>query len=166
MYVDYEYYKNLYGSDAASEIEFNRLSWDACKKMDYYTTGVDGVKKLQVAFPVEDYSVEAVKRCTCSLIELLKKIEQAESNMQSASGYIQREDGSYQGKVVSSVSAGNESISYSAGSSNNKTLFEKALTDEKVKTMLFRDMIVEYLSGTVDANGVNLLYMGIYPYVR
>lgn len=162
-YADYEEYKALYGPMSVPENDFNRLSWDACKKIDYYTTGVDGVKKLQIAFPTEEYSAQAVKRCVCELIHILKIIEQAENNMQSASGYIQREDGTYQGRVITSVSAGNESISYSANSNGNKTLIEKALSDEVVKKKLFQDTIKEHLSGTVDANNVNLLYMGPYP---
>ena len=36
MYVDYEYYKALYGSDAVSESEFNRFFWDAFKKIEHY----------------------------------------------------------------------------------------------------------------------------------
>lgn len=162
MYVDYDYYKALYGTNAVEESVFNRFSWDACKKIDYYTTGVDNVKKLQVAFPTDDYDAESVKRCVCALIELFNNIDQAEINVRKATGYVQKEDGIYQGKVVSSVSAGNESISYSTGS-GNATLVDKALTDKAVREQLFRDTVKEYLSGVTDANGVNLLYMGQYP---
>ena len=44
-------------------------------------------------------------------------------------------------------------------------MISKALVDFAVKEKLFRDTIREYLSGVSDANGVNLLYMGVYPYV-
>ena len=64
--------------------------------------------------------------------------------------------------MISSVSAGNESISYSVG---NATMIDKALSDPTVKEKLFRDTIREGLSGVTDANGVNLLYMGVYPRV-
>lgn len=165
VYIDYEYYKALYGDNAIPEMDFNRLSWDACKKLDNTTTGVDNVKKLKVAFPREEDDAITVKRCACELVSILYKLEQAEKTMQSAKGYVQREDGSLQGKVVSSVSAGNESISYSAnGGSNTATLFDKALADKAVQEQLFRDTITGYLSGVADANGVNLLYMGRYPY--
>lgn len=164
MYVDYDFYKKLYGSDAMSESEFNRFSWDASKKIEHYTTGADGVKKLQVAFPTDDNGVESVKRCVCVLIDLMSNIKQAEQNLRSATGFIQKEDGTVQGKVITSVSAGNESISYSAKTSNT-TLVEQAVSDRKARDQLFTDTIRDYLSDVTDSNGVNLLYMGIYPYV-
>lgn len=164
-YVDFDYYKTLYGDKTIPETDFNRLSWDACRKIDYYTTGVDGVKKLKVAFPTEIDDIEAVKRCVCALIELINNINQAEDNKKKAAGYVQREDGTFQGKVVSSVSAGNESISYSALGNNNATLIDMAITDRTVREQLFYDTVKKYLSGVTDANGVGLLYMGTYPYV-
>ena len=163
MYVDYEFFTKLYGSDAVPHTDFNRFLWDACKKLDYYTTGADGVKKLQVAFPTDDNGVESVKRCVCALINLMKSIDQVEQSLRSANGFIQKEDGTVQGKVVSSVSAGNESISYSVKTSNT-TLIEQAVSDREVREQLFADTIREYLSGVGDSNGVNLLYMGAYPY--
>ena len=164
MYVDYEFYKKLYGSDAVSESEFNRFSLDASKKIEHYTTGADGVKKLQVAFPTDDNGVESVKRCICALIDLMSNINQAEQNLRSATGFIQKDDGTVQGKVITSVSAGNESISYSA-KTNNTSPVDEAVSDRTKREQLFADTIREYLSGVLDANGVNLLYMGTYPYV-
>lgn len=163
-YVDYEYYSSLYGENAIPEADFNRLSWDACRKIDYYTTGVDGIKKLKQAFPVDEENAEAVKRCVCKLIELANRIELANKRVSDAQGYITREDGSLQGKVVTSVSAGNESISFSANAgSSNATLIDKAITDKAVQEQLYRDTVRECLSGVTDANGIGLLYMGKYP---
>lgn len=166
MYVDYEYYKSLYGNKAISEADFNRLSWDSCRKLDIATTGIDNIKKLKVAFPVDEDDAEAVRQCACKLIEIATAIEQAEENARSAQGYITREDGSLQGKVVSSVSAGNESISYSVsgGSSSASTLIDAVLTDKSAQDQLYSDTIRDYLSGIADANGVSLLFMGRYPY--
>ena len=164
MYVDYEYYKSLYGFVAVSESEFNRFSWGASKKIEHYTTGADGVKKLQVAFPTDEESQEAVKRCLCALIELTSNIVKAENNAKANTGYFEREDGTLLGKVITSISAGNEKISYSAGEAS-ATLISRAVADKTMREQLFRDTIKEYLSGVTDANGVNLLYMGTYPYV-
>ena len=66
------------------------------------------------------------------------------------------------GKVVSSVSAGNESISYSVGSD---TAINLAVKDLEARKKLIYATIREHLSGAKDANGVNLLYMGVYPRV-
>lgn len=155
MYVEYEFYTSLYGTDAIKEAEFNRLSWEACKKVDYHTTGVDGLKKLKHFFPVDEEDAEAVKRCVCKLIDTMQKM-QIEEN---AFGYVTREDGTFQGKLVSSVSAGNESISYSVG----KNAINIAASDSATREKLYMDIITEYLSGVTDSNGVNLLYMGVYP---
>lgn len=155
MYVEYEFYTSLYGADAIKETEFNRFSWEACKKVDYHTTGVDGLKKLKHFFPSDEEDAEAVKRCVCKLIDIMQKVNLAED----ASGYVVREDGTLQGKLVASVSAGNESIGYSAG----RNAINAAANDSATREKLYMDIITEYLSGVTDANGVNLLYMGIYP---
>lgn len=164
-YIDYTYYKSLYGELALEEADFNRFVWEVCKKLDNETSGVDGVKKLKIAFPEDEEDSEAVKRCICKMIEIANNIETARNRVQEAQGYVLRDDGSLQGKVVTSVSAGNESISFSSnGSSTNATLIDKALADSTVEKKLYTDTVSEYLSGVTDANGVNLLYMGAYPY--
>ena len=162
-YVDYEYYKTLYGEKALAEADFTRLLWDAEREIDKTTSGVDGVRKLQVAFPTSDYDAEAVKRCVCSLVEFLKQIEDAERNANSVGQYTERTDGSLQGKVVSSVSAGNESISYAVGKSAD-TAISNAIKDFHSKDMTVYQFITSRLSGVSDANGVNLLFGGRYPY--
>ena len=161
-YIDYEYYKTLYDDKAIPEADFKRLSWDACRKVDVMTSGVDNVKKLKVAFPTDEDDAEAVKRCVCKLIDTMSQIENAVDTINQGRGYIETANG-LQGRVVSSVSAGNESVSYSAGG-KNETIIDKALADKSVQEKLYRDIVTECLSGVADANGVNLLYMGRYPY--
>lgn len=164
-YVDYEYYKTLYGDKAIPEADFNRLSFDACRKIDIATTGIDNIKKLKVAFPTDEDDAEAVKRCIVAIIDIMHQIAQAEETAKKAGGYSIREDGSLQGKVVTSVTAGRETIQYAVGSnSGSATLIDKALADKALQKKLYNDTITEYLSGITDANGVNLLYLGRYPY--
>lgn len=162
-YVDYEYYKSLYGEEAIPEAYFNRLLRDAEREVDKATSGVDGVKKLRVAFPTDEYNADAVKYCVCSLIDFLKQIEDAERNANSVGQYTERADGSLQGKVVSSVSAGNESISYAVGKSTD-TAISNAIKDLQSRDMAVYQFIASKLSGVSDANGVNLLFGGRYPY--
>ena len=163
MYVDYEYYKSLYGEKAIPEADFNRLLWEAEREIDKATSGVDGVRKLQVAFPTSGYDAEAVKRCVVELVSFLYKLEVAESSLNAISQYTERADGSLQGKVVSSVSAGNESISYAVGKSA-ETAISNAIKDLHSKDMTVYQFITSRLSGISDANGVNLLFAGRYPY--
>ena len=163
MYVDYEYYKSLYGEKAIPETDFKRLLWDAEREIDKATSGIDNVRKLRVAFPTSDYESESVKRCVCTLVDFLNQLESAESEANSISGLTERADGSMQGKVVSSVSAGNESITYAVGKSSDTTI-SNAIKDLHSKDMAIYQFISSRLVGIADANGVNLLYNGPYPY--
>ena len=162
-YVDYEYYKTLYGEKALAEADFKRLLWDAEREIDKTTSGVDGVRKLQVAFPTSDYDAEAVKRCAVELVNFLYKLEEAENNANSVGRYTERADGSLQGKVVSSVSAGNESISYAVGKTSD-TAISTAIKSVKDRELTVYAFIASRLSSVSDANGVNLLFGGRYPY--
>ena len=162
-YVDYEYYKTLYGEKALAEADFNRLRWDAEREIDKATSGVDGVRKLKISFPVNEEDAEAVKRCVCALVEFLNQVEIAERNANSLGQYAERADGSLQGKVVSSVSAGNESISYAVGKSAD-TAISNAIKDLQSRDMAVYQFITSRLSGVSDANGVNLLFGGRYLY--
>lgn len=160
-YVTYEFYTSLYG-DSLTEANFNRLLWEAERKVDIATTGVDNIKKLRVAFPTDEDDAETVKRCVCKLMQVMQEIKEAEDAARQASGYSKTENGLV-GKIISSISAGTESISYSTGSSKTETMIDKALSDPTAQAQLFNDIILEYLSGVADANGVTLLYMGRYP---
>lgn len=164
-YIDYEYYIGLYDNPDISEKEFKRYAYDVEKRIDSFTTGIDNVRKLKIAFPVDEDDSEAVKRCIVAMIDLTHRIKEAEKTMENAKGFMVRSDGSMQGKVVKSISSGNESITYSSGT-ESVSIIDKALADKKMQYQLYRDMAVEYLSGVTDANGVNLLYMGRYPNVR
>ena len=146
MYVDYEFYKTLYGT-TVDETVFNRLIWNAEKLVKNAVTGIDGRCKLDFAFPDVAYDAEAVKRCECALVNIMAKIEKAETEAEG-------------NKTVKSVSAGNESISYDTGSG----LIGKVLSDKSAQARLYADTINEYLRGTKDKNGVNLLFGGAYPF--
>lgn len=156
-YVTYDYYKSIYGEDSMPETDFNRLSWEACRRVDTLTTG-----KLKFAFPTNEDDAEAVKRCVCKLIEIAGQIESANKRVSEGQGYVTDENGALRGKTVSSVSSGSESVSYSA-KSEQSTLIDAVLSDKTAQERLYRDTVREYLSFVPDANGVNLLYAGAYP---
>ena len=147
MYITYEYFKTLYG-EALTETEFNRISWDAEREVDKATSGIDGVKKLKIAFPTDEYDAECVKRCVCDLIDFISQLEKAQNTMLNDGG------------IVASKSAGNESVSYI----NSDTDVTLALKSAKGKEIAICGRIIEKLRNVKDANGVNLLYLGSYPY--
>ena len=157
-YITYEYYKSIYGEDSMPETDFNRLSWEACRRVDSLT-----LNKLKFAFPTAPDAVEAVRRCVCKLIEIAYQIDAASKRVSEGQGYIMDESGALRGKVVSSVSSGSESISYTA-KAEQSTEIDEAARDPKKREKLYRDIVREYLSLVPDSNGVNLLYAGIpYP---
>lgn len=159
-YVTYDYYKSIYGEDSMPETDFNRLSWEACRRVDTLT-----LNKLKFAFPTNEDDIEAVRRCVCKLIDIAGQIEAANKRVTEGQGYITDESGALRGKVVSSVSSGSESISYTAKAESGSTLIDAVLSDKAAQERLYRDTVREYLSLVPDSNGVNLLYAGI-PYPR
>lgn len=158
MYIQREEYTQLY--DPIDEKIFNRISYEACIHIDRLTTGIDGVKKLKTAFPTDEDAAEAVKRCTAAVINFLIQVDALEKTAASVRGYNETVNG-LQGKVVSSVAAGNESVSFSSG--DTKTLTDVAASDISIRNQAISNIVYEYLSGVADAKGVNLLYMGQYP---
>lgn len=159
MYITFDQFTALY--DTIDELLFNRLSFNAERLIDNHTTGIDGVKKLRVAFPNDEYSKSAVMHCAGNIVNLLHQIHEAEQATSAARGYIETEQG-LQRKIISRVESGNEAISYSETKLANSYI-DAAVADKSVRDTLIASTIKEYLSGITDANGVNLLYMGPYP---
>lgn len=144
-YITEADYEALYGSIETAD--FTRLSYDASRFMDYMTTGIDNVKKLQTYPPTGD----DVKMCCAKLISLMQAVE-------AADGFIVRADGTVTTKAVSSISSGSESLSFA-----NSSSLSAAANDLEARKKLYSDTVRAYLGGLQDSNGVNLLYMGRYP---
>lgn len=146
MQISYSDYAVLYGTNPAVESAFPRYSWDAERIVNDLTTGVDGVCKLKVAFPTDNYAVECVKRATAAVIDKMAQVDEMSRKLAS-------------GGVVKSRSAGNESISYEISGE-----ISSAAASQAEQTRLYSTVIEHYLRGVSDANGVNLLFRGMYPY--
>ena len=157
--ISYDDYVSIYGADRMPMEEFNRISIRAARIMDIYTTGADGFHKLLDAFPTNEHDAMIVKACACQICDMLYQMGLSERNSIASKQLTQTENG-LKGGVISSVSAGNESISYST---SGETVMDKAAGDLSLRRRAMQDIIREYLSGVTDANGVNLLYMGKYP---
>jgi hypothetical protein len=164
IYTDSEMYASMFPKDNVEE-DWSRLSWEASALMDRLTSGVDGIKKLAVYPPTGD-DEKSVKMCACNLVHLMHRIELLEQATEQASAIVTDADGTVHGAVVSSKSAGNESISYATGTSASKvTTLSAAAFDPLTRDKLLRDTAIAYLSGVKDANGVGVLYGGAYPHV-
>lgn len=147
-FVDYEFYKGLYGADAIAEPNFNRFEFLAERVLRNVTTGVDGKCKLDFAYPENETDVEAIKRCLCEILHTMNGVNDAQIK---AAG----------GGVISSVSAGNESISYAT----NSGIIGAVLSSKQAQDELYAKTADSYLRGVKDKNGVNILFRGVYPYI-
>lgn len=154
MFASYMDYVNYY-TDIPDEVTFNRLSFLAEKDVVNECTGVDGVSKLHVAFPVDEYARESVIRCICDLVHMRMHEEQEAEN---AGGWIKMEDGTVHSAIANSISSGGESISFATPKASTQTSAD--IQNAR------RETVEAYLRGVTDANGVNLLYRGVYPYTR
>lgn len=162
MYGTYEKFLDIYGTPMSMG-EHSRFAWEADRLIDRHTTGLDNVRKLRVAFPTDEYDVECVQRCECALVYILHRFEVTEklaaSNAESTGRAVS-------GGVIKSVSSGSESIEYATDSeSASGTAIDAAAKDTAKRAALIARTVRDYLSGAQDVNGVNLLYMGVYPYV-
>lgn len=161
-YITSEEYNKMYAP--MEESLFNRLAFDACQIMDIHTTGIDNIKKLKKYFPTDEDDAAAVKHCAAKLIYTLYQIHQAEATALESRGYEATEQG-IRGKVISSISAGNESISYATGGNTSATVYDAAAKDRNARAKLLAGIVWDHLRGVSDANGVGLLYMGRYTHV-
>lgn len=159
MYITYKQYTTLF--DPIDEQLFNRLAFEACRVMDIHTTGPDNVKKLHLFFPTSEYASQAVMHCAANLVNLLNQIHEAEQAAAVGRGYTETEMG-LQRKIISRVEAGNEAISYSETKAAS-TFIDEAVSNKAFRDKLLKETIWEYLAGVEDSNGVNLLFMGMYP---
>lgn len=158
MYITYDEYTALYSP--LEDKLFSRLAFDACRYIDRYTTGIDGMRKLSTAFPDDAYSAEAVKRCMADIISFLAQIHEAEKSASVGRAMESTENGMH-GKIIESVTAGNESITYAT--THGKTVVDAAAANPAEKERAVCKMVLNGLSGICDKNGVSLLYMGRYP---
>ena len=138
MYIDLEYYQDLYGE--TDQFKFEQFCYEAQTKLDLATTSLSGVQRLKVFFPTDEDDAERVKRCLAKITNILINADETKAEILN-------------GGLIHSVNSGSESITYD----NKKELLE--VTNEQL-SLDIRDTIKEYLSGVTDVNGINLLYGG------
>ena len=164
-YGTYDGYFALF-PNGVGQPDYTRLAWEADRVIDRHTTGADNVRKLKVAFPTDADTVETINRCEYALVNLMSEIEKAEADSAKARSIVTRADGTVTSALVSSISSGSESMSFATGSNSASTGISEAVSSLSARRRLFGELVREYLSGLEDANGVNLLYMGVYPVVQ
>ena len=158
-FLSYGKFIGYYPNTALTEAQFGLYERQAERVLDALTTGIDNVHKLYDYFPTNARDAQYIEDATAHLTNLLYQIEMTASAYTPSVGA----DGLASSKVVASRSSGSESISYA---SNVSTALVEASKSEDAKTALLNKTARFYLAGAEDKNGVNLLFMGAYPYVR
>lgn len=155
-YCNYSFYKSEYYGNVIAEHDFPRLSSRAADMLDTLTfnritCSCDDRYLYDNEIVLGEKEVAKIKKTVCRFAELFFDIESAEKTSREVSGTTDTEEGK-RGKLISSVSSGSESISYSTNLNNS--VINAILTDRKSQYRLFYDIAKEYLSGT------GLLYAG------
>ena len=152
MYIALEDYVRWYSP--IPENIFERLAIEACCTMDKYTTGLDNVRKLKEAFPVDEDAENAVKFTAARLVNTLYQIYEAEQAASMGRGYVETENG-LQRKIISRVEAGNEAISYMEGQNATTAIKNKDFWLAAIPALLLLAQTVAALFGfTLDLGEV------------
>lgn len=155
-YTDYEFYKNEFYGDAVPESNFLKYADRASDRIDQYT-----FDRLVDGLPENERAKTKVQKAVCAVADEMYKVDQARNALMDNIGTIQREDGTVINKTVSSVSSGNESISYVTGSNISSNVYAQAAMDKKVENALLLNVATEYLAGVTNDKGICLLYAGL-----
>nr|DAY77727.1 MAG TPA: Head Tail Connector Protein [Caudoviricetes sp.] len=155
-YTDYEFYKSKFYGDTVPESDFLKYAERASDRIDQYT-----FDRLVDGLPENERVKTKVQKAVCAVADTMYQIDQIKKASMDAIGTIQREDGTVVNKAVSSVSSGNESISYDTGSNISGNVYAQASMDKKVENALLLNVATEYLAGATNDKGICLLYAGL-----
>lgn len=155
-YTDYEFYKSKFYGDTVPESDFLKYAERASDRIDQYT-----FDRLVDGLPDDERVKTKVQKAVCAVADTMYQIDQIKKASMDAIGTIQREDGTVVNKAVSSVSSGNESISYATGSNISSNVYVQASMDKKVENALLLNVATEYLAGATNDKGICLLYAGL-----
>lgn len=163
-YADYEFYTTSYFGSVVPEADFPRLAERASDFVDTMT-----FDRLVGGLPENERSQKRIKKAVCSLAELMYQIELAEKNATNAavSGTSTAigSGGSTTG-VVTSVSSGNESISYAtpqqigASAKEWSVVYAAAGDVQKTNDLLLKTAL-PLLMGVRTDDGIPVLYAGV-----
>lgn len=162
-YADFEFYTTTYHGNVVPESDFDRIADRASDFLDVITFGrlIDGL-------PDDERGKTKVQKAVCAVCDKLYQLEQADKQALSAAagGTSSGGSGGVTSGVITSKSAGSESISYASPSemaSGAKTwsAVYQAAGDEQATNKLLYDTAKVYLTGVRDNEGAPLLYAGL-----
>ncbi|HJA91906.1 MAG TPA: hypothetical protein H9717_02105 [Candidatus Eisenbergiella merdipullorum] len=162
-YADFEFYATTYHGNIVPEADFPRIADRASDFLDVITFGrlVDGL-------PSDERAATKVQKAVCAVSDKLYELELAEkqANAAAQAGGSSETSGGATSGIISSRSAGSESISYAslsdtASGAKNWSAVYQAAGDETLTNNLLYSAARLYLTGVKDDKGVLLLYAGL-----
>lgn len=136
MYVTYEFYTTSYYGDTVTESLFDKYEQLARREIDYFTLG--RLKQETIS--------SNVKMAMCELIDFVYRVGK----------YNEYSSVDTDNKIIKSVSAGSESITYAT--TENQYYLSSVNKNEYSQNILF--ILKKYLDEETDSSGTSLLYMG------
>lgn len=161
-YTDFEFYTTTYHGNVVPEADFPRIADRASDFLDTIT-----FDRLIDGLPDDERAKTKVQKAVCAVADKLYELELAENQANAAAqaGGSSGASGGATSGIISSRSAGSESISYAslsdtASGAKNWSAVYQAAGDETLTNNLLNSAARLYLTGVRDNSGVNLLYAG------
>ena len=162
-YTDFEFYATTYHGNVVPEADFPRIADRASDFLDVIT-----FDRLVDGLPSDERSDTKVQKAVCAVSDKLYELELAEKQALSAAAGKSSSSGSggATSGVITSRSAGSESISYAspsemANGAKTWSAVYQAAGDEEATNNLLYSAAKLYLTGVRDDKGVLLLYAGL-----
>ena len=162
-YADFEFYATIYHGNVVPEADFPRIADRASDFLDVIT-----FDRLVYGLPDDERAKTKVQKAVCAVSDKLYELELAEKQALSAAAGSASSSGSggATSGVITSKSAGSESISYASlsdtasGAKNWSAVYQAAGNPQETNKIL-ESAARLYLTGVRDDKGVLLLYAGL-----
>lgn len=162
-YADYEFYATAYYGNVVPEADFQRLAERASDFLDVIT-----FDRLVDGLPDNERAKTKVQKAVCAVCDKLYQLELADkqANAAALAGASSGTSGGATSGVISSRSAGSESISYASltdtasGAKEWSAVYEAA-GDEEATNELLLGAAKLYLTGVRDNKGELLMFAGV-----
>lgn len=162
-YTDWNFYSTTYHGNVVPEADFPRIADRASDFLDVIT-----FDRLIDGLPDDERAKTKVQKAVCAVSDKLYELELAEkqANAAAQAGGSSGTSGGAISGIVSSRSAGSESISYAslsdtASGAKNWSAVYQAAGNPKETNKILEGVARLYLAGVKDDKGVLLLYAGL-----
>lgn len=162
-YTDFEFYATTYHGNVVPEADFPRIADRASDFLDVIT-----FDRLIDGLPSDERAATKVQKAVCAVSDKLYELELADKQALSAAagGTSSSGPGGVTSGVITSRSAGSESISYASpsemanGAKTWSAVYQAAGDEEATNNLLYSAARL-YLTGVKNDKGVLLLYAGL-----